>query len=109
MTSDNDIVQEYKQFIPIENLVTKQIDRIMMYRSEKNLERYEESVEALIDLLSPDAETIVLGYKKENGICFNTTSKGKDKYVDLFRFIKKHLASENIIWKRSRGYEKGHD
>jgi len=108
MTSD-DKIREYKQYIPVEHLVTSQIERIMSYRSDKNFEHYEESVDALIDLLAPDSEKDVLEYKNNNNINYDTSHEGIQRYIGLFRYIKSHLAKENIIWKRSRGYDRGHD
>lgn len=99
----------YKQFIPIEHLVTRHIDRIMEYRSKKMFENFEESIEGLIDLLEPDSEELVVNYKKENNIGYDLSEEGKQKYVELFRFIKREWAKDNVIWKRTRGYERGHD
>lgn len=99
----------YKQFIPIEHLVTMQIDRIMEYRSKKQIELFEESVQGLIDLLEPDSEELVLKYMGEMGIGYDLSEVGKQKHIELFRFIKREWAKDNIIWKRSRSYERGHD
>ena len=109
MTSEETLKREYKQFIPIENLVAAQINRIAEYRSKMLWEHYIYSVEMLVDLLPPDVEETVLEYKKEHNIVFNLSEKGKQSYVALFRFIKKQLTDQNIVWKRSRGYDVGHD
>lgn len=109
MTSDDEFKQDLKTFIPIENLVTKQIDRIMTHKSVKNWEFYEESIEALIDLLDPATEKEVIDFKKKNDVEYNLSYFGVEKYTLLFRFIKQHLANDNIIWKKSRGYERGSD
>jgi len=108
MTSD-DFKREYRQFVPIENLVTGQIGRISEYRSKKMWEYYIESVEMLIDLLPPDVEETVLKFKETNNIGYDLTDKGKRLYVDLFRYIKKQLTNNNIVWKRSSGFDVGHD
>lgn len=108
MTSD-DFKREYRQFVPIENLVTGQIARISEYRSKKMWEYYIESVEMLIDLLPPDVEETVLQFKETNKIGYDLTDKGKRSYVELFRYIKKQLTANNIVWKRSRGFDVGHD
>lgn len=107
--NDLKVKGNYKQFIPIEHLVTRQIDRIMEYRSKKQVELFEESIEGLIDLLEPYSEEIVLEYIKDNGIDYDLSEAGKQKYIELFRFIKREWAKDNVIWKRSRGYERGHD
>lgn len=108
--SDKEVVRDYKQYVPIENLVTAQIDRIVKYRNEGKLREYEVAIETLIDLLHPDAERLVMKYKHDNSITIDITSKDAlDKYRSLFNFIKSILSEDNIIWKRSRGYEKGHD
>lgn len=104
-----EIKREYRQYVPIENLVSAQINRIAEYRSKKRIEHYEESVDMLIDLLPPDAEAEVLEYKKKCNIEYDLSLDGKQLYVDLFRFMKKLLADKNIVWKRSGGYEVGHD
>lgn len=110
MTSDDLRVKgNYKQFIPIEHLVTRQIDRIMEYRSKKQFELYEESINGLVDLLEPESEEIVLEYIDENKVSYDLSDEGKEKYIKLFRFIKREWAKANVIWKRSRGFERGHD
>lgn len=110
MGSSKEIVRDYKQYVPIENLVTAQIDRIVKYRNENKLKEYEVAIETLIDLLHPEAERLVMKYKLENDINIDITSKkALDKYRVLFNYIKSQLSDDNIIWKRSRGYEKGHD
>lgn len=109
MTSDPDFKREYRQFVPIENLVTGQIGRISEYRSKKMWEYYIESVEMLIDLLPPDVEETVLQFKDTNKIGYDLSTKGKRMYVELFRYIKKQLTQDNIVWKRSRGFQRGHD
>ena len=106
---NDNVKREYKQYIPIENLVTSQISRVLEYRSKRMDVYFMESVEALIDLLSPEDEEKALRFKEENNIYFENSSLGKKKYIDLLRFIKKLLADQNIIWKQSRGYNVGHD
>lgn len=104
-----DFKREYRQFVPIENLVTGQIGRIAEYRSKKMWEYYIESVEMLIDLLPPDLEETVLQFKETNGIGYDLSNEGKRLYVLLFRYIKQQLTKDNIVWKRSRGFEIGHE
>jgi hypothetical protein len=106
---DIEFKQDYKQYIPIEHLLTRHIDRIMEYRSKKDLSHWMESIDALIDLLAPESEETVLQYKKEHKIVFDLSEQGKQRYILLFRFIKREWAKDNIIWKKSRGYERGHD
>ena len=106
---NDEIRRDYKQYVPIEGLVTSQINRILEYRSKKLWENYEESVDALIDLLAPEDEETVLEYKKKENICYDISQDGKERYVCLFRFIKKQLFMKNIVWKRGTGYEIGHD
>ena len=98
----------YRNILPIEAIVAGQINRIMEFRSKKLFECYEESVDALIDLLPPEIEEAILVFKKENDISFSNTVDGKDKYVMLFREIKKQLSRCNIVWHRS-SYAVGHD
>jgi len=110
MTSDPDFYKrEYRQFVPIENLVTGQIGRISEYGSKKMWEYWIESIERLIDLLPPDVEDRVLEYKKNNNVVFNLSDKGRERYRLLFRFIKQELTNDNIVWKRSSGFSVGHD
>ena len=99
MTSDQeDFKREYRQFVPIENLVTGQIGRIAEYRSKKLWEFYIEAVEMLIDLLPPDVEETVLQFKKTNNIEYDLSNEDKRLYVLLFRYIKKQLTTKNIVW-----------
>lgn len=110
MTSDSLKVKgNYKQFIPIEHLVTRQIDRIMEYRSKKQKELYESSVEALVDLLEPYSEELAIEYMKNNNVVYDLSEAGVGRYEKLFRFIKREWAKDNVVWKRSRGFERGHD
>ena len=101
--------REYRQFVPIENLVAGQIGRIAEYRSKKLWEFYIEAVEMLIDLLPPDVEETVMQFKETNGIEYDLSSEGKRLYPLLFRYIKKQLTSKNIVWKQSGGFDVGHD
>ena len=109
MTYSDDVKREFRQGVPIESLVTSQINRIMEYRSKRLLEYFIESVEALIDLLPPEVEDTVVAYKNEHNVMYEVSPQGKERYIALFRYIKKQLTQENIVWKRSRGYEVGHD
>lgn len=104
----DDQATKYRSFIPIETLVAGQINRIMEYRSKKLTEYYEEAVDALIDLLPPEIEEAILSYKKDNGISFDLSIDGKEKYVRLFREIKVQLNNCDIVWHRG-GYLVGHD
>ena len=106
--SYDDHRESYRTFIPIESLVAGQINRIMEYRSKKLTEYYEESVDALIDLLPPEMETSILEFKKKNDIKFDLSTDGREKYILLFREIKSELNRCNIVWHRG-GYLVGHD
>jgi len=105
---DSSHSSSYRTFIPIESLVAGQISRIMEYRSKKLTEYYEEAVDALIDLLPPEVESAILGYKKDHDIKFDLSPDGREKYILLFREIKTQLNSCNIVWHRG-GYLTGHD
>ena len=107
--SDDRVHSNYRNFVPIEALVTTQLNRIMQYRSNKQTELFEEAVEALIDLLPPESEKEVLRKREELGVCFDLSHKGKQRYVDLLRFIKQHLADQNLVWNRGRSFKIGHD
>jgi hypothetical protein len=100
--------QTYRTILPIESLVAGQINRILEFRSKKIFEYYEEAVEALIDLLPPEIEQTILIYKKNNNINYDLSVEGKNRYVDLFREIKKQLNDCNIVWHRG-SYAIGHD
>lgn len=108
MSYEDDIVRPYREQLSIENLAAGQINRIMEARSKKMTEIFEESVDALIDLLPPEMEESILNYKEKNNIKYDTSIEGKMKYVQLFREIKKQLSKCNIIWKRGV-FELGHD
>jgi len=107
MTPDElDIHKEYKGIITIEQLVSRQIDRINEYGTKRDNEKYNEGVEHLVDMLSPEHEQKALEFKKENGIQHDISPTGKLRYRALFRYIKQLLARDNIVWKKSR-YEVG--
>jgi len=106
---NDNLKREYKQYIPIENLVASQISRVLEFRSKRMNEYFMESVDALIDLLSPEDEEKALRFKEEYNICFENSTNGKQNYIKLLRYIKKLLADQNIVWKQSRGYNVGHD
>jgi len=103
---DFETKKEYKGIIPIEQITANHINRIMDMDINKKLEEYEEGIEGLIDLLSPEHEIKALGYKKQHGVGYDISIDGKQRYRDLFRFIKRLLAEGNIVWKRS-SYEMG--
>jgi hypothetical protein len=98
----------YRTVLPIEAIVAGQINRIMEYRSKKLFEYYEESVDALIDLLPPEIEDAIQNYKHEHDVSFNLSNDGVAKYVLLFSEIKKQLNTCNIVWHRG-SYAVGHD
>jgi len=110
MTEFDDIpldrVKEYKGIIAIEQLMARQIDRVMEYGSQMKNASYEEAVEHLIDLAPPGLETKALEFKKEHGVYYDEGPEGKLRYRALFRFIKHLLAESNIVWKKT-SYEKG--
>jgi hypothetical protein len=106
MDTSFDVHREYKGVITIEQLVGRQIDRINEYGTRRDNEKYNEGVEHLVDLLSPEHEQKALEYQKENGISHDISPVGKLRYRALFRFIKHLLAKGNIVWKTSR-YEVG--
>jgi len=106
MSNEFEIHKEYKGVIGIEQLVARQIDRINQYGTEKDNEKYEEGVEHLVDLLSPIHENKALEFKKEHSVSYDIDPTGKMRYRGLFRFIKRLLAEDNIVWKKSR-YEVG--
>ena len=108
MTDEDTFKKEYRGFISIEQLVSRQIDRIMFHRTEKNVEYFEEGIEALIDLLTPEDEKKAVEFKKKNDITSDTSRQGKHQYVLLLRFIKELFTDQQIIWKRG-GYDIGHD
>ena len=81
--------REYKGNIAIEQLVTAQINRIMEYGTRKMKEEYEEGIELLVDLLSPEHEEQALAYKEKYGIYYDITRDGLKRYKALFRFIKR--------------------
>ena len=108
MSYDEQQFSHYRTLIPIETLVASQINRIMEYRSKKLTEFYEESVDALIDLLPPEIEVSILIFKKDNDIKFDLSIDGREKYILLFREIKNQLNKCNIVWHKG-GYPTGHD
>jgi hypothetical protein len=100
--------QTYRTILPIEAIVAGQINRIMEFGSKKLTEYYEESIERLIDLLPPEIEESIIVFKKENNITYDMSVQGKERYVLLFREIKKQLNKCNIVWHRG-SYAVGHD
>jgi len=100
--------KEYKGFIPIEQLVSKQIDRIMHYKTIREYDYWEEGIEGIIDLLTPEDEQKALNYIKTHNIEHDISIKGRTLYTGLFRYIKKLFTDQSIIWKRG-GYDIGHD
>jgi len=103
---DREVTKEYRGIIAIEQLTARQIDRIMETGSQKKIETYEESIEMLVDLLAPEHEELVLEYIKKHDIKYDISNEGKQKYRELFRYIKSILTKGNIVWKRS-SYEMG--
>jgi hypothetical protein len=106
--TDIETSSSYRNILPIESLVAGQINRCMEFLSKKLTEFFIESVEGLILLLPPEIEDSILTFKKENEIFYSNTVEGKEKYMLLFREIKKQLTNQNIVWHRS-SYATGHD
>ena len=100
--------QTYRTILPIEAIVAGQINRIMEFGSKKLTEYYEESIDRLVDLLPPEIEESIIVFKNQNNIRYDMSVEGKEKYVLLFREIKKQLNSCNIVWHRG-SYAVGHD
>lgn len=99
-------VKEYKGIIAIEQLMARQIDRIMEYGSQRKNPEFIEGVELLVDLCPKEIEEKALEYKKEHGVYYDVGPEGKQRYRALFRFIKHELATINVLWKRS-SFERG--
>ena len=106
MTLEIDTKREYKGIIAIEQLTARHIDRIMESDINKKTEQYEEGIEGLIDLLSPEHEKKAMEFKKEHGVVYDISPEGKLRYRALLRYIKILLAEGNIVWKKS-SYEVG--
>ena len=107
-TDEFEPVRELKGYIPIEKLVSKQIDRIMHYRTIRDFDKWEEGIEGLIDLLTPEDEQKCIEYMATNNISHDITKDGIKHFNGLFRLIKKMFTDHGILWKK-RGYERGHD
>ncbi len=99
-------IKEYKGIIAIEQLMARQIDRIMEYGTQRKNPEYVEGVELLIDLCPREIEEKALEYKKEHGVYYDVSREGRQRWGALFRFIKHELAGLNILWKRS-SFERG--
>jgi len=96
-------MKQYPGYIPIEQLVSKQIDRIMHYRTIRKYDFWEDGIEGLIDLLTPEDEQKALEYIKTHNIRHNTSANGRELYSGLLRYIKGLFAEKGIIW-NIRGY-----
>src|SRR4030042_454180 len=108
MTFELEKQQIYRTILPIESIVAGQINRIMEFGSKKLTEYYEESIDRLVDLLPPEIESAIILFKNEHDIKYDMSVDGKEKYVLLFREIKKQLNKCNIVWHKG-SYAVGHD
>jgi len=105
-TDEYSVHSDYKGPDPIVSLIASQINRIMEHRTNSDYVGIIASIDALIDLLPPEIEEVVTTYMKEHNIVYDISISSKDDWIKLNRFIKKQLAQQNILWKRSH-YEKG--
>jgi len=99
-------MKQFRGYIPIEQLVSKQIDRIMHYKTIRKYDFYEEGIEGLIDLLTPKDEQKAFDYIKTHKIKHDISLNGRTLYSGLFRSIKKLFAEQGIIWQQG-GYSRG--
>lgn len=106
MIEDDIPIKEYKGVIAIEQLLARQIDRIMEAGTQRRNAEYVDGVELLIDLCPTEVEQKAQEYKKEHNVYYDSSPEGKQRYRGLFRHIKHLLSASNIMWKRS-SFERG--
>lgn len=79
--------QGYYRIINYENILANQINRIAERRSNKEIEKYEESVDTLIFMLPLKIRKDALKYKKDHDIKYGISATDKAKYDDLWQYV----------------------
>lgn len=108
MTSNNissdgsyTIRDRYQKSIDYEQILFNQMNRIAQFRSNKDVDHYEFSIDTLIFMLPRELRERVMMYKKDEGIVYNTTKEGIVRYDDLWRFVNNVLEESNLIFRTS--------
>lgn len=93
--------EKYQKPVDYEIILGQQMSRISQFRSNKDIEMYEESVDTLLLMLPKKLRDQAIKYKRDNNIEYNVANNGKKKYDDLWVFINDLLEEANIIFKTS--------
>jgi len=92
---------KYQKSIDYEQILFNQMNRIAQFRSNKDVDHYEFSIDTLIFMLPHELREKVLEYKHNNNIDYNTTKEGVIRYDDLWRFVNSVLEESNLIFRTS--------
>jgi len=82
-----------------DNILMQQISRIAQYRSGKNIELYEESIDTLVLLLPKDIRDECLKQKEKLGVKYNISTEGKELYDKYFISVNERLEQRGMIFK----------
>ncbi len=92
---------KYQKPVDYEQVLNMQMARIAQFRSNKDMEKYEESVDTLIFMLPSKLRESASEYKKKNDISYDISMQGKAAYDRLWRFINEELEKYNLIFRSS--------
>jgi len=99
MTYEYDREEAYRQQIEYETLLNQQIGRIAQFRSNKQWEEYEESIETLILMLPAKLREDANKFKEENKIEYDLSLAGRKRYDNLWRFCNRIMEESNLSFK----------
>ena len=93
--------EKYQKPIDYETILGHQMSRIAQYRSNKERELYEESVDTLLIMLPKNLRDKALSFKQQEHIYYDMSEAGKIKYDTLWIQINEALEEHNLIYKTS--------
>jgi len=99
MTEEYVKQEKYQKALDYEQLLFFQIERISKFRSNKDYEHYEISIETFIMMLPKVLRDKAMEYKKNNDLTID--SGLVTKWDELWVFINERLEDNNLIFKTS--------
>ena len=93
--------EKYQKPIDYETILGHQMSRIAQYRSNKERELYEESVDTLLIMLPKNLRDKGMELKTKENIHYDISENGKKKYDMLWIHINESLEEHNLIYKTS--------
>lgn len=91
--------ERYTKGLNYETVLLEQFNRIAYFRSNKDLDNYQYSIDVLIFLLPNDLRSTALNYKKTHNIKHDITTAGLAIWDELLIVVNELLENSNMIFK----------